>query len=52
MTQSLAYYVTWLRRDFTEYCGRRLQEVGLSQGLLFFIQMCIRDSSSPKLIFW
>lgn len=37
MTQSLAYYVTWLRRDFTEYCGRRLQEVGLSQGLLFFI---------------
>ena len=37
MTRSLAYYVTWLREDFSEYCGRRLQEIGLSQGLLFFI---------------
>lgn len=37
MTRSLAYYVTMLRRDFTEYCGQKLQEIGLSQGLLFFI---------------
>ncbi len=37
MTRSLAYFVTLLRKDFTEYCGRKLQEIGLSQGLLFFI---------------
>ena len=37
MTRTLAYYVTWLRKDFADYCGRRLQEIGLSQGLLFFI---------------
>lgn len=34
---SLAYYVTVLRKDFSEYCGERLQEVGVTQGLLYFI---------------
>lgn len=37
MTHSLAYYVMLLRKDFTEYCSQKLQEIGLSQGLLFFI---------------
>lgn len=34
---SLAYYVTLLRRQFVDYCNRRLEDLGLSQGLLFFI---------------
>lgn len=37
MYKSLSYYVTILRRDFTAYCNRKLHELGLSQGLLFFI---------------
>lgn len=37
MIQSLAYFVTILRKNFMEYCNEKLQELGLSQGLLFFI---------------
>lgn len=37
MFSSLAYYVTLLRKDFKGYCNQRLQELGLSQGLVFFI---------------
>lgn len=37
MQQTLAYHVSSLRRDFTEYCQVHLQEMGLSQGLLFFL---------------
>lgn len=37
MVNSLAFYVTLLRRQFVDYCNQRLQELGLSQGLLFFI---------------
>lgn len=37
MTSSLAFYITVLRKDFTGYCNDRLQELGLSQGFLFFI---------------
>ncbi|MEG0240364.1 bilirubin utilization transcriptional regulator BilQ [Anaerorhabdus sp.] len=37
MEKTLAYYVTLLRKDFKEYCGLRLQDLGLSQGLFFFI---------------
>lgn len=37
MLQSLPHYISLLRRDFTEYCGQKLSERGLSQGLLYFI---------------
>lgn len=37
MNQTLAYYVTVLRKDFTEYCNRKLAEQGLLQGQLYFI---------------
>lgn len=37
MEKTLAYYVTLLRKDFTVYCNEILQELGLSQGLVFFV---------------
>ena len=37
MIHSLAYFVTILRKNFTDFCNLQLQEMGLSQGLLFFI---------------
>lgn len=37
MDQSLAYYVTLLRKSFVEYCNDRLTGAGLSQGQLSFI---------------
>ncbi|MDD4849330.1 MAG: MarR family transcriptional regulator [Gemmiger sp.] len=37
MQQTLAYFVTLLRKNFTEYCNRRLAKVGLTQGQLYFI---------------
>ena len=55
MIRSFAYFITLLRKDFTEYCGRKLEEIGLSQGLLFFIlyiEMCIRDRCSPAAPAW
>ena len=32
-----SHYISLLRKDFTEYCGQKLSEQGLSQGLLYFI---------------
>lgn len=37
MVNSLAYFIMLLRRQFADYCNERLHELGLSQGLLFFI---------------
>lgn len=37
MVSSLAFYITVLRKEFAGYCNDRLQELGLSQGFLFFI---------------
>lgn len=37
MNQSLASYVSLLRRDFTEHCNKQLAEIGLSQGMIYFI---------------
>ncbi len=37
MKQTIAYYLTLLGKDFNRYCGIRLQEMGLSLGLLYFI---------------
>lgn len=37
MIQSLAYYTTLLKKDFTEYCYNQLLEMDLSQGLLFYV---------------
>lgn len=49
MVISLAYYVTLLRRAFAEYCNQQLSEIGLSQGMIFFIIYIGRHPScSPK----
>ena len=37
MFDTFAYLITSLRKDFTEFCNEKLQEMGLTQGLLFFI---------------
>lgn len=49
MVTSLAYYVTLLRKDFTDYCNQQLSDMGLSQGMLFFILYVGKHPScSPK----
>lgn len=42
MFDTFAYLITSLRKDFTEFCNEKLQEMGLTQGLLFFI--CMREN--------
>lgn len=37
MDKTLAHCVTLLRKDFTDYCTKELQDLGLSQGTLFFV---------------
>lgn len=37
MTQTIAYYIAMLGRKFNRYCGLKLQEIGLTRGLLYFI---------------
>lgn len=37
MNHTLSAYSLFLRNSFTGFCRRRLQEEGLSQGLLYFI---------------
>lgn len=37
MEKTLAFYINLLRGDFTQFCAQRLKELGLSQGLLYFL---------------
>lgn len=37
MISSFAYYNAVFRKDFVDYCSGRLSEIGLSQGLLYFL---------------
>lgn len=37
MPKSLAFFTLVLQKDFTAFCHQRLQEIGLTQGLLYFI---------------
>lgn len=37
MYNSLAYYISSLRKDFIEFCNKKLDCLGITQGLLFFI---------------
>ncbi|MGL5693603.1 MAG: bilirubin utilization transcriptional regulator BilQ [Peptostreptococcaceae bacterium] len=37
MHDTLAYYISVLRKDFTIFCNERLIDLGISQGLLYFI---------------
>lgn len=49
MITSLAYYVTLLRKEFTDYCNQHLSEIGLSHGMVFFIIYIGKHSPcSPK----
>lgn len=49
MVTSLAYLVTILKNEFSNYCNGRLEEIGLTQGLLFFILYIGRKQTcSPK----
>jgi len=42
MMQSLAYHVSVLRKDFSNYCGEKLEEMGLTPGLLYFVTYVAR----------
>ncbi len=35
--QPLSLYITSLKKDFDSFCNKRLQEMGLSHGLMFFV---------------
>lgn len=49
MMQSLAYYVSVLRKDFSNYCSEKLGEMGLTPGLLYFVTYAARHPGcSPK----
>lgn len=37
MHKTLSLFVLKLQKDFSAFCGRKLQEIGLTQGLLYFI---------------
>ena len=37
MYEYLSYFVTDFYKDFVNFCNEKLQEIGISQGLLFFI---------------
>lgn len=37
MYQPLSLYITSLKKDFDNFCNKRLQEMELSQGLMFFV---------------
>lgn len=51
MISSFAHYVSLLRKDFTDYCARRLSEAGLSQGQLYFILYVGRHPDcSPRML--
>ena len=49
MMQSLAFHVSVLRKDFSNYCGEKLGEMGLTPGLLYFVTYVARHPGcSPK----
>lgn len=37
MHQTLSFYALVFEKDFTAFCNQKLQEIGLTQGLLYFI---------------
>ncbi|MCI6276334.1 MAG: MarR family transcriptional regulator [Clostridium sp.] len=37
MQKTLGFFTTILYKDFTSFCNEKLQEIGLSRGLLYFI---------------
>lgn len=37
MTDSFAFYIMLLRKQFTKYCSERLNEIGVSYGQLYII---------------
>lgn len=48
MLQSFAYYVSILRKDFTEYCSNQLSGAGLSPGQLYFILYVGKHPGCPR----
>ncbi|MCH4207917.1 MAG: MarR family winged helix-turn-helix transcriptional regulator [Solobacterium sp.] len=38
MTCTLAYDVMLMRKDYARYCNERLEQIGISSGLLIFVQ--------------
>ncbi len=37
MKKTISFYIKTLHRDFDQFCDRRLQQMGLTKGLLYFI---------------
>lgn len=49
MFQTLSIYITLLKKDFDSFCNKRLLNMGLSQGLMFFlIYIGNHPNCSPK----
>lgn len=43
LEETLAFLITVFYKDFARYCGQRLQQAGLSRGLLFFLLYIGKD---------
>ncbi|GAA0689765.1 MULTISPECIES: bilirubin utilization transcriptional regulator BilQ [Clostridium] len=37
MKKTLAFFTTFLYKDFSKFCNEKLQKIGLSRGLLYFV---------------
>lgn len=49
LSDSFAFYIGHLRRDFINFCSRRLGELGVTYGQLFvLLQVGRRDECTPK----
>ena len=41
MFDTFAYLITSLRKDFTEFCNEKLQEMGLTQGSVSYTHLTL-----------
>ena len=49
LIDSLSFYISFLRKNFTEFCSEKLSEMGLSYGQVFIIIFIGKNEScSPK----
>lgn len=49
LIESLSFYISFLRKNFTEFCSEKLSEMGLTYGQLFIIIFIGKNEAcSPK----
>ena len=51
LSQTLAYAVSQLRADFVAFSSRKLEALGITQGLLYFVLYIGRHPGVPPPIF-